>query len=205
MAHPASRRRNPLTAAVSALIAGLVLVGCSGPGPESVPPADSRSTAGGGLLAEHELSGLETPEVIERLDRMPVDDRPSGLLASVRPDALVLSDEQERSVELPMPDGEVYVSVAPYRQQTHECHFHSLTTCRGELGNEAVRVVLTGPGGEVLVDETRKTFDNGFVGLWVPRGIEAKLTIEHEGRAGTARIATRSGDDPTCITDLRLA
>ncbi|GAA1205408.1 CueP family metal-binding protein [Prauserella alba] len=201
MAHPAPRRRNRTTAAVSVLIAGLVLVGCSGPGPESAPPAGS---PGGGLLAEHELAGLDAPEIIERLDRMHVDDRPSDLLASVRPDALVLSDERERAVELPMPDDEVYVSVAPYRQETHECHFHSLTTCRGELGNEAVRVVLTGPGGDVLVDETRKTFDNGFVGLWVPRGIEATLTVEHEGRAGTARIATRSGDDPTCITGLRL-
>ncbi|MBB3661628.1 MULTISPECIES: CueP family metal-binding protein [Prauserella salsuginis group] len=204
MAHPASRRRNPVIAAVSVLIAGLALAGCSGSEPDSAPPADTRSAAGGGLLAEHELAGLDTPEVIERLDRMHVDDRPSDLLASVQPDALVLSDERQREVELPMPDDEVYVSVAPYRTQTHDCHFHSLTTCEGELGNAPVRVVLTGPGGDVLVDENRETFDNGFVGLWVPRDIEAKLTIEHEGRTGTARIATRSGDDPTCITDLRL-
>ncbi|MCP2256044.1 hypothetical protein LY13_004827 [Prauserella aidingensis] len=205
MAHPAPRRRNLVIAAVSLLIAGLALAGCSGAESASAPQTARDGAGGGGLLADHELDDLDTPEVIERLDSMPVDDRPSDLLASVRPDALVLSDEQQRAVELPMPDDQVYVSVAPYRQRTHECHFHSLTTCEGELGNAAVRVVLTGPGGDVLlVDETRETFDNGFVGLWVPRDIEATLTIAHEGRTGTARIATGSDDDPTCITNLRL-
>ncbi|GAA1228765.1 CueP family metal-binding protein [Prauserella halophila] len=210
MTHPiVPRRRDLLIAVASVLVAGLALAGCSAPAPESAPSGfasapDSGRSAGDEFLAEYDLAGLDTAGVIERLDTMPVDDRPADLLASVRPDALVLTDDQEREAELPMPDDEVYISVAPYREQTHDCHFHSLTTCLGELGNADVRVTLTGADGDVLVDETRETFDNGFIGLWVPRGVEATLTVEHEGRAGTATIATRNEDDPTCITDLRL-
>ena len=152
----------------------------------------------------HDLAGLDAAQVIERLDTMPVADRPTNLLASVQPDALVLTDDQDRETQLPMPEDEVYVSVAPYREQTHDCYFHSLTTCIGELGNADVQLTLTDADGKVLINETRETFDNGFVGLWVPRDVEATLTIEHEGQAGTATITTLNEDDPTCITTLRL-
>lgn len=135
---------------------------------------------------------------------MPVADRPSGLLASVQPGALVLKDESGRESRLPMPEDEVYVSIAPFRDQTHECHFHSLTTCLGELVDAEIRITLTADDGEVLIDETRRTYDNGFTGLWVPRGIEATIAIEHEGREGTARISTMTADDPTCVTTLQL-
>jgi len=193
--HPAVRPRSLLLALMAAL---LLLSGCSG--------TDDSSSRGEGsaLVAEHGLAGLDAREVVERLDAMPVADRPSDLMASVRPDVLVLSDLGGREVELAMPQDEVYVSVAPYRAQTHDCHFHSLTTCEGELSDQPVKVRLTGPDGEVLVDETRRTFDNGFVGLWVPRGIEATLTLEHEGRTATAAVSTRRDDDATCITTMHL-
>ncbi|MGC5617739.1 CueP family metal-binding protein [Georgenia sp. Z1491] len=54
------------------------------------------------------------------------------------------------------------------------------------------------------MNETRETFDNGFVGLWVPRDIEGTLTIAHEGQEGTVAITTLNEDDPTCITTLRV-
>ncbi|GEO90953.1 CueP family metal-binding protein [Kocuria flava] len=95
-------------------------------------------------------------------------------------------------------------AIAPYREQTHDCHFHSLTTCLGELPNTEVQLTLTGEDGKVLLDETRQTYDNGFVGIWVPRGIEATLTIEHEGQSGTATVSTTDEDDPSCITTLQL-
>ena len=135
---------------------------------------------------------------------MPVADRPTDLIASVQPDALVLTDDQDRETRLQMPEGQVYISVAPYREQTHDCYFHSLTTCLGELADTEVQVTLTGEDGDVLIDEARQTYDNGFVGIWVPRGIEAMLTIEHEGQTGTATISTMNEEDPTCITTLQL-
>ncbi|QRO87045.1 CueP family metal-binding protein [Kytococcus sedentarius] len=198
-----SRRRNALAAVFVAILA-LVLAGCaitpSGPESSSV----SSQTSERKFLADHGLSGLDARQVIERLDTMPVADRPTDLLASVQPGALVLTDDQERETRLPLPEDEVYISIAPYRDQTHDCYFHSLTTCLGELASEEVQVTLTGADGEVIIDEARQTYDNGFIGLWVPRDTEVTLTIEHEGQEANARISTMNDDDPTCITTMRL-
>lgn len=178
-------------------IAALLLAGC-GAAPKTQREGD------GGLLAAYGLEGLDAREVIERLDTMAVAGRPTDLMASVRPDALVLSDPSGREERLAMPRDEVYVAVAPYREQTHECHFHSLTTCLGELRGEDVAVRLTDADGTLLLDEKRRTYDNGFVGLWVPRGLRASLTIEHGDRRSTTRISTRSADDATCVTTMQL-
>ncbi|MFS4491238.1 CueP family metal-binding protein, partial [Dietzia kunjamensis] len=48
------------------------------------------------------------------------------------------------------------------------------------------------------------TYDNGFLGLWLPRGITATLTIDHDGRTATAPIST-GDDDLTCLTTMQLA
>ena len=200
-----ARGRRLVGAAVSVLLSGLAVAGCSGSAPEPTSSSAADQGADSAILAEYGLTGLDTAQVIETLDTMPVADRPADLLASVQPGALVLSDDEEREARLPMPADEVYVAVAPYREQTHDCHFHSLTTCVGELGGADVQVTLTGEDGDVLVDEVRQTFDNGFVGLWVPRGIEATLTIEHDGGTGTVPISTVDEDDPTCITTLQLS
>ncbi|MFB9072358.1 CueP family metal-binding protein [Citricoccus parietis] len=157
------------------------------------------------LLADHDLAGLDAKTIIERLDTQAVAERPAGLVASVQSEQLIVADARGRQAAVPMPADEVYVSAAPYESQTHECHFHSLTTCLGELRNQDVRVtVLDQATGEVLVEERLQTFDNGFVGLWLPRGIDAKLTVEHDGKTATSMVSTRNADDPTCLTDLRL-
>ena len=206
MPHPAApHRRKLIVAAAATLAAALVLTGCTtAPSHEPASPSTNSQAVDTGFLADHDLDGLDAAQVIERLDTMPVADRPTDLIASVQPDALVLTDDQKRETRLPMPEDEVYISVAPYREQTHDCYFHSLTTCLGELANTAVQVTLTGEDGDVLLDEVRQTYDNGFVGIWVPRGIKATLTIEHEGRTGTVTISTMNEDDATCITTLQL-
>ncbi|PRB65458.1 CueP family metal-binding protein [Microbacterium sp. MYb45] len=192
-------RRRKLSAVLAALaVAGIALPGCTAPTPDADPAAAQE------ILASHELAGLDVGEVIERLEAMPVADRPDRLLASVQPDALVLRDESGRESRLPMPRDTVYVSIAPFREHTHECHFHSLTTCLGELSDTEVRVSVTSEDGKTLVEETRPTEDNGFIGIWVPRDIEATLTVESEGLTGTVPLSTTSPDDRTCITDLQL-
>lgn len=197
----ASRRRRwkPSTAFAALAVAAIALAGCAAsPSPTGVDSAAQE------ILAAYGLTGLEVGDVVERLDAMPVADRPADLLASVEPDALVLRDANGREGRLPLPRDAVYISVAPFRDQTHECHFHSLTTCIGELSDTEVRITLTAADGTVLVDETRRTQDNGFTGLWVPRGIEATLNVESAGFTGAVPISTTSPDDPTCITDLQL-
>lgn len=183
---------------VGAVVGVLLLAGCASTEPQmESPPADD-------VLAAHDLDGLDGREVIDQLEALPVADRPADLLASVRPDAVVVSDDGGAETSLALPQEEFYVSVAPYVDQTHDCFFHSLTTCLGELRNEEVRVLVTDSAdGAVLIDEVRSTNDNGFIGLWLPRGIDATITVEHDGRSNSSAISTRD-DSPTCLTTLQL-
>ncbi|VXC07144.1 CueP family metal-binding protein [Citricoccus sp. K5] len=174
-------------------------------GPEGTPGSSSPAVGDRDLLADHDLAGLDARTIIERLDTQIVAERPAGLVASVQSEQLVVADDRGRQAAVPMPADEVYVSAAPYESQTHECHFHSLTTCLGELRNQDVRVtVLNQATGEVIIEGRLQTYDNGFVGLWLPRGIDAELTVEHDGKTATSLVSTRNADDATCLTDLRL-
>ncbi|MBO1770071.1 CueP family metal-binding protein [Agrococcus sp. TF02-05] len=191
------RSRRSLTALAAVGIA--VLAGCTAvPAPQDA----AASSATDDVLADHGLAGLTAVEVIDVLDRVAVSERSTTLIASVRPDALVLEDERGET-SLPLPDDLAYVSIAPYVEQTHECHFHSLTTCQGELSREPVRVTITDASGAVIVDESTQTFDNGFVGYWLPRDLRGSIEIEHAGMMGVATLST-SADAPTCITTLAL-
>jgi len=109
----------------------------------------------------------------------------------------------DQEVALPLEDNEFYLSIAPYVDQTHECYYHSLTTCRGELANEDISVRIIDDSGAVLVDEQVTTFDNGFVGFWLPRDIEGTVEVTHDGRTGQRDFST-SEDGATCLTTLQL-
>lgn len=201
-----AKRRKPLSAYLLAALAvgSLVFTGCAGNAPDaqttSVGPAATES-----FMAGHGLEGLDARQVIDRLDALPVAQRPQNLVASVRPDQVILTDDQQRQASLPIPEDQFYLSFAPFRTQTHNCHFHSLTTCLGEMQNEPVTVtVVDAKSGQPLVDKTMSTFDNGFVGLWLPRGIEATLTVEAQGKKASTPISTSSTEDATCLTTLQL-
>lgn len=181
---------------VVVLAAAATLAGCSA--------GTGQFGAAEEILARYDLDGLDAVEIVEHLDRLGADERPADLMASVRPDELVLSSGREE-LSLDIPGDRFYVSVAPYVDQTHDCFYHSLTTCQGELVSKDVRVqVLDEASGEVLVDETRTTFENGFVGLWLPRDIEGTVRVTHDGRVGEVDFAT-DAEAPTCVTTLQLA
>ena len=189
-------KRPTVLATAAAAILALVLVGCSA-------PDTNQDSAGADLLAEYGLADMSAPEIIDSLDRMNVSDRPSDLIASVRPDALVLTDNVQEVV-LDMPDDVTYLSIAPYIEQTHECFFHSLTTCRGELSGQDIEVrIVDDATGDVIVTESTATFDNGFAGFWVPRDLQGTIEVTYNGRSGTTSFST-AGDAPTCITTLQL-
>ncbi|WP_404851285.1 hypothetical protein [Dietzia kunjamensis] len=103
---PARRR-----AAIAFLTAGaLTLAGCStGPADNAVPKPPPAS------LKSYGLAGLDAAQIIEKLDTMPVADRPEDLLASVQPTELRVNSEV-RSLTLSMPEDQFYLSVAPDTQ-----------------------------------------------------------------------------------------
>lgn len=186
--------------AAAALALALALTGCSAAAPE--PTADG-TVSQDKFLTTHGLAAMDAVEIINHLDRQKVTERPTDLIASVRADELLLSsDAQEVAVDLP--DNQTYVSIAPYLTSTHDCLYHSLTTCLGELDNEDIQVTITDEAtGEMLVDEATTTFDNGFIGFWLPDDATGLIEISYQGRTGTTKFST-TNDGATCVTDLRL-
>lgn len=188
-------KRLTLLAAAAAAFT-LVLTGCSATEPEPTPAESA-------FLTEHGLADMSTTEIIDTLDRMPVDDRPGDLIASVRPDALVLTDNVEE-VSLAMPDDVTYVSVAPFVDQTHECYFHSLTTCRGELSGQQIDVrIVDDATGDVVLEESVTTYDNGFAGFWLPRDMTGTFEVTYDRKTGSTPFST-ADDAVSCITTLQL-
>ena len=156
------------------------------------------------ILAPYSLEDRNIDDVVDTLDQMPVNERPEDLIASVRIDQLELSTN-EGSAAMDMPEDKTYVSFAPYVDSTHPCTFHSLTTCQGEMRNAPIHIKITESGSNrVLADERVKTFDNGFYGVWLPRDIEGKIEVTHEGKTGSADFSTKA-DGATCVTDLKLS
>lgn len=207
------------SAALGALVLATVvtLAGCSGGDTPAADDTESAPAASAGqedpaaqpdadtLLADYGLDGLDAREVIERLDTTALAERPTDLMASIRPNEIILASA-EGEVALPMPTDEFYLSIAPYVSQTHECYFHSLTTCVGELQNADLQVTVTDDAtGEDIVDTSLTTFDNGFAGVWLPRGIDATLTVEYDGKTATSPVTTKGDDSATCVTTLELA
>ncbi|SDS17407.1 hypothetical protein SAMN04489751_1402 [Brevibacterium sandarakinum] len=188
--------------AIATAVLVLALTGCSLS--DADPPSETEQAAPSDLLADYGLAEMDAIEAIDYLDRIKVTDRPTDLMASVYPDELVLTDKAQE-VTLDMPEDSTYLSIAPYENQSHECFYHSLTTCLGELGNESVDVrIIDDSTGDVVVDEKATTYDNGFVGFWVPRDLEGTIEISHDGKVGKTTFSTTE-DGATCITDLHLA
>ena len=189
------------TVTITVVMGALLLAGC-------MTADDSLSTAPAGdaaILAEHGLDGLDVRELVETLDAMPLSKRTETVTTSITAQTLTLTDQHGRTAEVPMPSDEIYVSAAPYQSQTHDCYYHSPTGCLGELRNADVAITVTDTAtGEVIVDEDTRTLDNGFVGIWLPRGIETSISITRDGRTATSALSTVGDDAQTCLTAMRL-
>ena len=189
------------------LLALAVLAGCStAAAPVAQPePTVVAAEDTGQFLAELGLEGLDAKQAIDRLDRLPQEQRPENFTAMVQPTQLVLADASGRTANLPLPQDQYYLSAAPYVDQTHSCHFHSLTTCLGQLQGRQMEVkAVNAETGEVLVDQGMETFDNGFIGLWVPRGITVDLEFTYQGKSAKTTVSTAGQSSATCLTELRL-
>lgn len=183
------RAWRPLTATLAASI--VFLSGCTSP-----TPSDDNTLAGLGL------DGLSGQEIVARLDTS-TEPRPFDFAASVGEDAVVVGTGTEE-VSVPLPDDEFYVSIAPFVETTHECYYHSLATCQGELVGESVDVTITDLDGNTLIQETATTYTNGFVGYWLPRDIEGTIEISQGDLTGSVPFSTSKGS-PTCVTTLQMA
>lgn len=148
--------------------------------------------------------GLDNRTAIEILTQLGDGTlQPQGYAVSVYDHELLILTEDDKTIPLPMPKDEFYLSVAPYKKLTHECLYHSATGCRGELKSETFFVEFIDEDGNVILSETMDTLSNGFIDLWLPRDIEGTLTITQGDFVATKVISTEAGQ-PTCETTMRL-
>lgn len=164
---------------------------------EALPEEVASMLEGYGVSAE---DGVRAAIVtLDQVDQQ----RPLSIQGSVRTDDVLFSDG-DQEVAVPIPGDLVYVSIAPFVDQTHPCHFHALGGCQGELVQEDVSVVIVDDAGTTLVEEDTTTRTNGFVGYWLPRGASGTITITQGERTGEAGFETGDGD-ATCVTTLQLS
>ena len=107
-------------------------------------------------------------------------------------------------IQVPMPEDEMFVSVAPYVNQTHPCTTHYMSGCQGELVGVPMRVRAALPDGTVVLDDVIATGANGFLDLWLPRDQAIVLSVSVDGYAADGLLTT-TGDSATCITTMQLA
>lgn len=196
-------------ASLAALILLLTLTACSGADEADSASINSGASAGLGgdadaMLAKYDIDApASATELIEQLQAQPLADRPDGLMASVRVNELLLASG-ENEISLALPQDEFHLSIAPYLTDTHECFYHSLTTCVGELGDEDFHVTITDDASEkVLFDRDVTTFENGFFDVSLPAGLDITVLIEDGEHSVELLLGTRA-DDATCVTTAQL-
>ncbi|PRY68469.1 hypothetical protein B0I08_104171 [Glaciihabitans tibetensis] len=196
-------------ARLAALILLVSLTACTGVGEADSAATDTGASAGLGadanaILARYDIEApASATDLIERLQAQPLADRPDGLTASVRVNELLLASGGNE-VSLALPQDEFHLSIAPYLTETHECFYHSLTTCVGELGNEDFHVTITDDASKtVLFDSDVTTFDNGFFDVTLPAGLDITVLIDDGERSVALALGTRV-DDATCVTAAQL-
>lgn len=125
-----------------------------------------------------------------------------AVTASITSHQLIVTDSGKKTT-FDLPKDDFFVSIAPFIEQTHECAIHSLTGCQGELVAKDFDVRIQDEQGNVVIDETVTSLDNGFIDLWLPRDRTYQVNIKHDGKTVESKISTFKGDN-TCITTMQL-
>ena len=126
------------------------------------------------FLAEHGLAGKSVEQIVDTIDQTP-QSRPLPYSASITSTELKLASDGQMYT---LPLGEkFYLSFAPYQQQTHPCFNHSLSGCQGEMPDTTFNVKVTDNKGNVLIQKPLKSYQNGFIGVWLPRNIEGTIEV----------------------------
>lgn len=143
----------------------------------------------------------ETQDIKEKVHEYSVGTF-EGVNASITSHELVVDDNGKKT-SFDLPENEFFVSIAPFVGTTHECAIHSLTGCQGELVEKDFAVYIEDDEGNVVVDETIASLENGFIDLWLPRDRTYQVKIEYDGKTVESEISTFEGDN-TCITTMQL-
>ncbi|GGH21221.1 CueP family metal-binding protein [Paenibacillus segetis] len=123
--------------------------------------------------------------------------------ASITSTELIVSEGNVKKVTYNLPKDEFFLSIGPFKEETHPCAIHSLTGCQGELTEEEFNVTIEDMKGNVVLEQAMKSQSNGFIDLWLPRDTKYRITIEQDGKTAESEISTFEQDN-TCITTMQL-
>lgn len=154
------------------------------------------------MLSKYGLNGLSVKEMVNKLDS--ITDEEPGLNASITGTTLVLYDN-EKKYDFKLPNDEFYVSFAPYVNDVHPCQTHNLVSCRGELFNKEFEVSIVKDDGTIVLNQKVKSMNSGFIGIWLPKDIDATLTINYNGLSVSQSISTFDKSDTCITTPLKLS
>ncbi len=149
----------------------------------------------------NELKGKSAKQAMEiayQWKQMNID-----VVSYVTPDVVHFKFKDGAVVEVPLPDDQMVVSIAPYINSTHPCSTHYMSKCDGELKNTPVKIYAVTAGGKVLINKTITTPPYGFIDLWLPRDREINLFVSAMGKKATGKIYTYR-NSKTCDTTLKL-
>lgn len=164
--------------------------------------ADVPTNKNEAILKKFGLEGLSIKDSVNKLDS--ATDEADGLSASITGTMLTLYDNDE-AYEFQLPEDEFYLSFAPYVNSVHPCTIHNLVTCRGELMGEEFKITIIQKDGTVIMDQKVRSLDTGFIGVWLPRNIEAELSVEYNGLSVKHLISTFADSDTCLTTPLQLS
>lgn len=153
------------------------------------------------VLKQLDLENTEIKEVVNNLDQR--IDEPTNVGARITGDKLFLYDN-EKEYSLDLPTDSFFVSIAPYINEVHPCTIHNLVSCRGEIFNQTMRIRIVDENNQIIIDEDRTTQANGFIGIWLPKGISATLKVDYDGLTVEYPISTYSESDTCITTPLKL-
>jgi hypothetical protein len=179
-------------------VAGIIAISSFVYLPKLFVPNEARTE----MLKKYGLSDLSVKEMVNKLDS--VTNEKEGLNASITGTTLILYDN-EKEYDFKLPTDEFYLSFAPYINEVHPCQTHNLVSCRGELFNKEFSVSIVKKDGTVITDQKVKSMNSGFIGIWLPRDIEATLTISYNGLSVTKSITTYAKSDTCITTPLKLS
>ncbi|TXL63609.1 hypothetical protein FHP05_10500 [Cerasibacillus terrae] len=175
-----------LKMAIIALIASVLLIGCNGNTNEESTAKDNDVKDIKELVHDYSVGNIEDES------------------ASITSTQLIVTDDKEKETVYELPEDEFFVSIAPFVNETHPCTNHSLTGCQGEMINQDFDIYIEDTEGNIVLDETKQSLENGFIDLWLPRDKAFRVKITHEGKEVESEISTFQ-DDGTCITTMQLS
>ncbi|MCA1025003.1 CueP family metal-binding protein [Cytobacillus kochii] len=153
--------------------------------------------------SDNTTNEVETQDIKKIVQDYSVGDADEDVSASITSDELIVTDSENKETTYDLPEDEFFVSIAPFIETTHPCSDHSLTGCQGELVEKEFDVYIQDEEGNVLVDETITSLENGFIDFWLPRDKTYKVEIQYDGKTAESEISTFEGDN-TCITTMQL-